>query len=399
MPAIAQITAPAPSSPFTGPHALDAFAMAAQKETPIVVDLAKINWPDGFAPTPKPFTDHPAGSVISGPLTEKADVLVLLYTTYEIRALLDVFTNNAAWTPDRKKTWYGYAHNFDEYKPIIEGINEDIGLRDGLFGYLFPLMIGNKRVVLYKTELHPKTNGNKLPFVPVIRQLVSELQPSLVISTGTAGAIGSHLQCGDVVITNSARLHCKTHYPTFPDINTLSNNNTELKSAAAVQGQYVKYAAQNFTQLSLPGLQKCYNEIGTRAEYKFLKKNTAAPSIYVKGSTPVAGGQPMDIVSADYLTVDDNNDSEGLQALGSMNDTDDAFAFYAINTIGGAKPGWLSIRNASEPQVNVPKFPAGTSPTQIVDKLKSLAGAIYGVYQYCTTLNSAFACWGVIAGM
>jgi hypothetical protein len=28
-----------------------------------------------------------------------------------------------------------------------------------------------------------------------------------------------------------------------------------------------------------------------------------------------------------------------------------------------------------------------------------VAGAIYGVYQYCTTLNSAFACWGVIAGM
>jgi hypothetical protein len=42
---------------------------------------------------------------------------------------------------------------------------------------------------------------------------------------------------------------------------------------------------------------------------------------------------------------------------------------------------------------------AGTSPTQIVDKLKSLAGAIYGIYQYCTTLNSAFACWGIAAAM
>jgi hypothetical protein len=27
------------------------------------------------------------------------------------------------------------------------------------------------------------------------------------------------------------------------------------------------------------------------------------------------------------------------------------------------------------------------------------AGAIYGVYQYCTTLNSAFACWSILAGM
>jgi len=25
-------------------------------------------------------------------------------------------------------------------------------------------------------------------------------------------------------------------------------------------------------------------------------------------------------------------------------------------------------------------------------------GTIYGIYQYCTTLNSAFACWGIVAG-
>jgi hypothetical protein len=108
----------------------------------------------------------------------------------------------------------------------------------------------------------------------------------------------------------------------------------------------------------------------------------------------------MDIVSADYLTVDDDNDSEGLQSLGIMNDTDDAFAFYAISTLPSGKHSkWLSVRNASEPQITVPPFPAGTSPTQVVDKLKSLAGAIYGVYQHCTTLNSAFACWAVVAGM
>jgi len=83
-----------------------------------------------------------------------------------------------------------------------------------------------------------------------------------------------------------------------------------------------------------------------------------------------------------------------------MNDTDDAFAFYAIGTLAVAQqPKWLSIRNASEPQIVAAAFPAGTSQTTVVDKLKTIAGAIYGVYQYCTTLNSAFACWGVIAGM
>jgi hypothetical protein len=106
----------------------------------------------------------------------------------------------------------------------------------------------------------------------------------------------------------------------------------------------------------------------------------------------------MDIVSADYLTVDDNNDSEGLQALGVMNDTDDAFAFYAINQIGAARPEWLSVRNASEPQIVAKPFPPGTSTQTIINDLKATAGTIYGIYQYCTTLNSAFACWGIVAG-
>ena len=107
----------------------------------------------------------------------------------------------------------------------------------------------------------------------------------------------------------------------------------------------------------------------------------------------------MDIVSADYLTVDDKFNSEGLQSLGIMNDTDDAFLFYGISQMPGKQPQWLSVRNASEPQIVVPAFASGTSQTAIVDKLKGVAGSIYGIYQYCTTLNSAMACWGVVAGM
>jgi hypothetical protein len=130
-----------------------------------------------------------------------------------------------------------------------------------------------------------------------------------------------------------------------------------------------------------------------------VRKNSTAPKIYVTGQNPVPGPEPMVIVSADYLTVDDNNDSEGLQALGIMNDTDDAFAFYAIGQLSGKKPAWVSVRNASEPQIIAKAFPPGTPGTTIIDDLKATAGTIYGIYQYCTTLNSAFACWAVVAGM
>lgn len=383
------------SGPFNGVDIHDAFAVAALNETPVVVKLAKVSFPDNLGPVARTFSGIAPGTTITTALNEPTDVLVLLYTDLEISALLDVFTNNSEWTPGRKKTWYGYGHNFSTFKPLIKG-GEDDALKAGILGYLLPLTIGTVRVVLYKSELHPKSNGEDMPFIPVIKQLVSELKPKTVISTGTAGGIGSKVQCGDVAITDNARLHLQKTYAAFPQL----TDALALKSAPTINDKYIKIAAQQFTPLAVPGLNQCYAKIGHRPGYDFLQPPGPASSIYVTGVNPVPGAQPMDIVSADYLTVDDKDDSEGLQELGIMNDTDDAFAFFAISELPAAQqPKWLSIRNASEPQIVVPAFPAGTTPTQIIDKLKSVAGAIYGVYQYCTTLNSAFACWGVIAGM
>ena len=107
------------------------------------------------------------------------------------------------------------------------------------------------------------------------------------------------------------------------------------------------------------------------AGFTFVQKPAAPSAIYVTGSNAVPAPQPMDIVSADYLTVDDSTDLEGLQALGAMNDTDDAFAFFGITQMKGTQPGWVSVRNASEPQIVAP---SGSSQ----DTVKSLAGTIYG---------------------
>jgi hypothetical protein len=389
------------SGPFKGVSVRDTFARAALQETPVTVNLGPVSWPASLAPKAQAFGTFAPGKVITVAASVPTDVLVILYTELEISAFLDVFTGSSAWTPATKKGWCLYGHNFAKFKGMIqEGVSGDPALEAGAFGYLAALTVGNVNVTLYKTELHPKTDGPDIPFIAVIGQLISELNPKLVISTGTAGAIGSVLKCGDVVVTNSARLHCMDSYPLYPDLNTMSRANTEMQSSALVNPTYVQYAAANFTKLSLPGMAKCYAEFKGRSGYSFLTKNSQAPSIYVRGVNAVPGPEPMDVVSADYLTVDDNNDSEGLEALGVMNETDDAFAFFAISQLPSAsQPQWLSVRNASEPQVSAPAFPAGTSPTAIVDTLKGIAGPIYGVYQYCTTLNSAFACWGVIAGM
>jgi hypothetical protein len=269
-----------------------------------------------------------------------------------------------------------------------------------MFGYLSAMKIGGKTVVLFKSELHPRQNGGKLPFVGVMQQLIRELQPKLVIGAGAAGAIGSYLRCGDVAINERARFLCQDEYPPpHSDISAMSENRTRLQNTATFDPRWVQYANANFTRLSLNGLSQCYWKLQQLPNYSFVPRSQRPPAIYLAGVNPVPGPQPMAIVSTDYLTVDDKFDSEGLQGLGVMNDSDDAFLFYAISKMTGAQPQWLSIRNAAEPQIVAPAFGAGTSQRAIADKLKGIAGSIYGIYQYCTTLNSAFACWGVIAGL
>jgi kumamolisin len=389
------------SGTFAGVPVTDAFARAAAQETPVQINLSAIPWPAGLKPQPAPLGSYRPGTAITSALSlpTKVDALIVLYTDPETSALLDVFTGNPSWTPARKKTWCGYGHQFAKFQPIIEGISGNVALKQGLFGYLSAVKIGSKYVLLYKSELHPKQNGDKLPFIPVMQQLISEVSPGLVISTGTAGGVGSVLNCGDVAVCNTARFHCRVSYPTEPEINVMSANHEPLTSSAAGNGQYVSYAAANLTKLSVPGLAQCHARLEQKSGYAFVKQPTSSPAIYVAGVNSVPGPEPMAVVSADYLTVDDNGDSEGLQALGTMNETDDAFLFYGISRLTGAKPPWLSIRNASEPQIVAKPFPAGTSQTAIIDKLKGIAGPIYGIYQYCTTLNSAFACWAVIAGL
>jgi kumamolisin len=388
------------SGTFAGVPRNDTFARAAAQETPVTVDLTAIPWPTGLKPQSASLGRYRPGTAITGPLalSTKVDALIVLYTDPETSALLDVFTGNSSWTPARKKTWCGYGHNFAKFKPIIEGIGDNTALKQGLFGYLSAVTIGGKYVLLYKSELHPKQNGNQLPFVPVMQQLILEASPGLVISTGTAGAIGSALNCGDVAICDSARFHCRVTYPTEPQINAMSASHAAETNSPTINDTYVKIAAETLTKLSSAGLKQCYKKLEQKTGYKFVRAPGAAPAIYVAGINPVPGLQPMAIVSADYLTVDDATDSEGLQALGTMNDTDDAFLFYAISRLSRSKPRWLSVRNASEPQIVGPDFPKGSSQNTIINKLKGIAGPIYGIYQYCTTLNSAIACWALIAG-
>jgi hypothetical protein len=388
------------SGPFAGIPSNDTFVRAAQSQAMIIFPLPSVPWPANLQPVSVPLGNYAPGTKITSAVSVPTDILVVLYTDQETMAFLDVMTGNSDWNAKIQSEWCEYGHNFAKFKGSIANPNANDALKDGAFGRLAALKIAGQRVVLFKAELHPKQDGTGLPFVSVLQQLITELAPKYVITTGSAGGIGSRILCGDVTVCTAARFHVKKSYPNFPDIDTMSENETELSNAVTFDPQYVQYAATHLTKMALPGLQQCYQRLERIQGYSFVAPNTLPPSIFVTGVNSVPGPQPMDVVSADFMTTDDNNNSEGLQNLGIMNDTDDAFLFYAVNQMPAAKrPKCISVRNASEPQMVHAPFPASTSQNDIIDILKSQAGTIFGIYEYCTTLCSAFACWGVIAGI
>ena len=73
--------------------------------------------------------------------------------------------------------------------------------------------IASKKVLIFKSDSHlsqdtdhavPKGNAT-LPNADVWQQLITEVRPQLVITTGTAGGIGAQCEVGDVLVSQIVR--------------------------------------------------------------------------------------------------------------------------------------------------------------------------------------------------
>ncbi len=308
-----------------------------------------------------------------------ADVLIITWTTAEAQTLSAVFTSNH----DYQATWYAYTYGAQTLLKEIpasildEKANAD-SLGKGIIGYFNIVTVDGKTVVLFKPELHPSEDGNKLPVIGLINQIAGEVNPSLLLTTGTAGAIGSYLEAADVVITNQARFYLTSpaSYAAYPGI----TNSVQLTAPpVSFSTAYITKCNQQITSLIEPDL----TAIAKAKNYPSL---TRIPAIFYND---VPGTKLYDVVSSNSFSLDDKNDTDGLQKLGSVNDMDDAFILYGLTeNAGTAKLPWLSVRNISEPQA--PDLSKATL---------SEWEEIYDAYGMYTTYNSALACWAVICGL
>lgn len=321
--------------------------------------LDPIPWPGDYSPAWKLIE----GVTDTDPLPH-ADVLVVTYTVAEGQALADVLTPghpSSSWTPYRNG-WGALKARVGPHGPSHHSDRA---------GSWAVTKIGNATAVLVKSELHPSTDGPLLPMADLWVQMIEQVNPALVITTGTAGGVGADTLLGDVIVTSSVRWDCSTKFRSAPWAETTyrSDAGQHILETAPVQA-FLGRAQQELMPVNagrLPAADRL-------------------PAVLTSTTD-----NPLITISTDFFAFDDVQDHYRLRVYENSAravEMDDAAIGVAVSG-RSSPPAWLSVRNASDPQIS--------GPTLKIEAAQ--AAGIYRRFGYYTTSCSALACWALIAGI
>jgi len=316
--------------------------------------FTEIPWPAKLAPK----ADAVARKVASGALP-KADVLVVTWTVDEGHALSRVLTPGK----DSRNDYLPYTHNFARIaKKMRKGCP---ALNAKRLGAYWTGTIGGKRVVYFKSDSHlsqdtkvaPKP-GETLPNQDVWQQIIDEVKPKLVITTGTAGGIGTDCEVGDVVVSPIVTFDCQKWLRGEP-----------FKDAS------YKSAAPDTTLFAQA--RKLF-----KANAERLPPDNKRPPKIIRATS-----RPTSVLTTDFFGFDTSKNTYGLQDKGSVSEMGDAVLGLLK---GNAKQPlrWLAVRNVSDPQIKS----EGTLKQQA-----QVAAQIYKGFGRWSTVCSAIVCWALIA--
>ena len=355
------------------------FGHAAEAKARRALDLP---WPAGLEPRPQELPVEPD----PGDPMPRADILVITWTAAEMLALADVLTPGV----NPRTRWYRYDRLFDTYRPNIrKGAPAQNANR--LASY-YPTLIGSKKVLCVKSELHLNQDGVKtgagtatLPVADFLRQIYAEVRPKLVITVGTAGGTLPDAELGDVMITRSVKFRCTKEFRNEPF------NGKTYTSAATIKQTHLKHARE---LMQVHAHQLVEPDFGPPTKFYNVPTPVApghvnTPNLLIEGKDFPSG---LPILTTDYFEF--GTSSNGLEHEGCGVEMGDAVFGLVAEGLGAAAPKWLVIRNASDPQING-DLPAG--PPSALDMRAHWAVWYYEAYGYWTSVNSAIATWAMIA--
>jgi nucleoside phosphorylase len=312
--------------------------------------FTEVPWPSKL----KPVTDATARTGSAGELPT-ADILVVTWTVDEGHALSRVLTPGK----DSKKDYLSYTHNFAAIsKKMRAGCP---ALKAQRLGAYWTIKIADKRVVVFKSDSHMSQDGPQLPNIDVWAQIISEVQPKLVITTGTAGGIGTEFEVGDVVVSPIVRFDCTAKFKKEPFAQ-------DAYSSVAPKSKYFATAKKLFKANAgqLP------------------KDNTRPPKIVSVSPTALASS----VLTTDFFGFDTSDNHYKLQGLGDVSEMGDAVLGLVASRMGSNAPRWIAVRNVSDPQIKA----EGTLKEQA-----ELAAQIYKGFGRWSSVCSGIVCWALIA--
>ena len=310
-----------------------------------------VPWPAGLAP--KTGASPRGGGDRALP---KADVLVVTWTVDEGHALSRVLTPGK----DSRNDYISYTHNFATIsKKMRAGCPALEAKRLGAF---WTTSIGTKKVVVFKSDSHMSQDGPQLPNIDVWRQIITEVRPSLVITTGTSGGIGKQFEVGDVIVSPVLRFDCTGKF----------------KKEPFAQAHYTTAAAN--TQNFAAALSLFKVNAG-----QLPKDNTRLPKIVPVKPSALASC----VVTTDFFGFDTSDDHYKLQGLGDCSEMGDSILGLVASEMGAQAPRWLAIRNVSDPQIK--------SGGLTLKQQAAVAAQIYKGFGRWSSICSAITCWASIA--
>ena len=313
--------------------------------------FTEVPWPAGL--TPK--TGGAPHGHQGGPLP-RADVLLVTWTVDEGHALSRVLTPGK----DSRNDYRPYTHN---YATISQKMRAGCpALQAKRLGAYWTTTIGKKSVVVFKSDSHMSQDGPQLPNQDVWLQIIQEVKPKLVITTGTAGGIGTKFEVGDVVVSPLVRFDCTAKFKKAPfahdDYTSAAPHKKHFASAR-------KLFHANAGQLP--------------------KDNRRPPKIFTSPATSL----PSSVLTTDFFGFDTSDNHYGLRGLGFVSEMGDAVLGMVARKMGPQAPRWVAVRNVSDPQIK--------ADGMTLKEQAHLAAQIYKGFGRWSSVCSAITCWALIA--
>ena len=310
-----------------------------------------IPWPKVM----KPKTASTPGKGRGGALPN-SDVLVVTWTVDEGHATSRVLTPGK----DSRDDYVPYRHNFSRLKPLFRAGCPAIEANK--LGSYWKSTINGHSVIVFKSESHLSQDGPKTPNVQVWQQLIDEVNPKLVLTTGTGGGIGRDTMVGDVIVSPVV------HFDAIKQFKTMFGGQPPYASAAPDR-EYFATAKRLFKANA----------------HHLPPDNKRMPTIYI---APVRG-IAQSVVTTDFFGFDTSANTYHLQNLGHLSEMGDAVLGFVAKKMK-SPPDWLAVRNVSDPQIK--------SEGTLKEQAKA-AASIYKTYGRWSTVCSAITCAAIIAAL